>query len=536
MTIVGWGQLALFLVVLTALAPPLGAYVGAVFRRPHSAPEQDWAAYGRSALVFSAACLAVAYVTLRTQALHPLNPGSFPPQPWDVAFNTSVSFVSNTSWQFYAGETTLSTFSQMVAIGGQSFLSAAVGLATGMAVIRGFTSRSGAGLGNFYVDLRRALVFVLLPLGAIGAALLLVGGVPQSIDLPVATQASIKTLGSVGGGFFNVNSAMPWENAGALSNFVQMLLIVLVPAALTHTFGRASGRRRQGWMLYGVMVVLFVAAFAVLYAAESGPTPAMHAAGIEGVNMEGKEQRFGIAGTALYATSTTAGASGAVNGAMESLSGLGGMVPLSLMFTGELIFGGIGSGLAGMLLVVLLAVFVGGLMVGRTPQYLGKRIEAREMKLAVSGTLIAPLVVLGLTALAVATAYGRVSIYDSGPQGFSESLYAYVSQTMNNGSAFAGYTGFVQPADAPAFGISFANVMGGLAMLFGRYAPMLFALAVAGALAGKHVSPSGGGTLRTDGVTFGALLAFVIVVVVLLNFAPALLLGPGGQALSDQLY
>jgi potassium-transporting ATPase potassium-binding subunit len=252
--------------------------------------------------------------------------------------------------------------------------------------------------------------------------------------------------------------------------------------------------------------------------------------------MEGKEQRFGIAGTALYATTTTAGASGAVNGAMESLSGLGGMIPMSLMLTGEVIFGGIGSGLAGMLLVLLLAVFVGGLMVGRTPQYLGKRIEAREIKLAVFGTLVAPLIVLGLTALAIATAYGRVSIYDSGPQGFSETLYAYASQATNNGSAFAGYTGFVQPADAPAFGISFANVMGGLAMLFGRYVPMIAALAVAGALAGKRVSPTGAGTLRTDGVTFGALLVFVIVVVVLLNFAPALLLGPGGQALSDRLY
>ena len=371
---------------------------------------------------------------------------------------------------------------------------------------------------------------MILPLGAIGAALLLIGGVPQSLDFPIATQASIKTLGSVGGGFFNVNSAMPWENAGALSNFVQMLLIVLVPAALTHTFGRMAGRRRQGWMLYGVMVALFVVGFAVLYAAESDPTPAMQAAGIEGPNMEGKEQRFGISGTALYATSTTAGASGAVNGAMESLSGLGGMTPMALMLTGELVFGGIGTGLSGMLLVVLLAVFVGGLMVGRTPQFLGKRIEEREIKLAVAGTLIAPLVVLALAALAIATSYGRVSIFDSGPQGWSETLYAYASQAMNNGSAFAGYTGFVQPADAPAFGISFANVMGGLAMLFGRYAPMLAALAVAGALAGKHVSPAGAGTLRTDGVTFASLLVFVIVVVVLLSFAPALLLGPGVQA------
>ena len=448
MTVAGWAQLVLFVAVLTALTAPLGGYLVRVFSaEPRRAErtvlgllgadpyeEQEWPAYARALLVFSAASLVLTYVVLRTQDLHPFNPSGFPAPPWDVSFNTAISFVSNTSWQFYAGETTLSAFSQMAGIAAASFLSAAVGLASAMAVIRGFVARGRTTIGNFWLDLVRALVYVVVPLAAIGALAQLAGGVVQSLDGPVtagglaggtqditvgpvATWAAIKTLGSVGGGYFNVNSAMPFENASAWSSFVQMLLIILVPAGLTSAFGRMAGNRRQGWALYGVMAVLLVAAFGVLYAAEGHGTPAMHAAGIHGVNMEGKEQRFGAAGTALYATVTTDGASGAVNGAMESLSGLGGLVPLANMVTGEVVFGGIGTGLSSMLLVVLMGVFLAGLMVGRTPQFLGKKIEGREMKLVLIGTIAPLMVVLLLAAVASVSDYGTVSIYDSGRRG-----------------------------------------------------------------------------------------------------------------------
>jgi potassium-transporting ATPase potassium-binding subunit len=556
-TVAGWTQLAVFVAILTAITPPLGAYLVRVFAgervllsRPLGPVErgtlrlfgvdgesQDWKAYARNALIFSAVCLVGAYAVLRTQAIHPWDHGIQASLPWDVAFNTAASFVSNTSWQFYAGETSLTTFSQMASIALHSWLSAAVGLATGIAVIRGFARNSGAGLGNFWVDLVRGLLYVLLPLGTLGALLMIADGVVQSFGPGViGTQAAIKTLGSVGGGYYNVNSAMPFENAGWLSNLVQMLLIVVVPAGLTAAFGRAVGSRRQGWSLYAVMLVLLVGGFAIVYAGESGPTPAMQATGLTGVNMEGKEQRFGDAGTALYAVVTTSGASGAVNGAMESLSGTSALAPLSLMMTGELAFGGIGSGLSSMLLVVLLTVFLAGLLVGRTPEYIGRKLDVRTVKLVMIGTLAAPMLALGLTGLATASDYGRVSIFDSGPQGFSEILYAYTSQTMNNGSAFAGYTGFVQPADAAQFGISFANVMGGLAMLAGRYVPMLAALAVAGAFATRPVMATGRGTLRTDNPTFVSLVLAVVVIVVLLTFVPALLLGPGVQGLSDRLF
>lgn len=433
MTVTGWLQFAVFIGLLTAIAPPLGAYLVRVFagervlltpvlgpiergalRLSGASPEpQDWKAYGRSVLVFSVVCLVAAYAVLRTQALHPWDNGIQASLPWDVAFNTAVSFVSNTSWQFYPGETTLTTFSQMTAIALHSWLSAAVGLAVGIAVIRGF-ARSGAasGLGNFWTDLVRALLYVLLPLGLAGALLMAAGGVVQSLDGPfvwtsvtggqqeldvgpVATQAAIKTLGSVGGGYFNVNSAMPLENAGWLSNLVQMLLIVIVPAALTSAFGRMVGNRRQGWALYAAMLALMVGGFSVLYAAETGPTPAMEAAGLTGANLEGKEQRYGAADTALFAAVTTSGASGAVNGAMESLSGPGALAPLSLMMTGELAFGGIGSGLTSMLLVVLLTVFIAGLLVGRTPEYLGRKLDVRVVKLVVIGALAAPMLALG---------------------------------------------------------------------------------------------------------------------------------------------
>jgi K+-transporting ATPase ATPase A chain len=550
MTVSGWAQIALFVAVLTACVVPLGRYLSWVFARPPGRLEarvlrpepQDWKAYAQSAIIFSAVCMLALYTTLRTQAAHPFNPLDLHSGTWDVSFNTAVSFVSNTSWQFYAGETTLSYFSQMAGIALHSYLGAAVGLATGIAVIRGFAARPGELLGSFWLDLWRSLAYVLIPITFAASLLLVSQGVIQSLAPglgPVASWAPIKTMGSVGGGFFNVNSAMPYENATPLSNFVQALLIVATPAALTYTFGRMVGNRRQGWALYGVMLSLFLVAVTVTYAAESRSTPAQAAAGVHGVNLEGKEQRFGAAGTALYAVATTTGASGAVNGAMESFSGLGGLVTTADMATGEVVFGGIGSGLSSMLLVVVLAVFIAGLMVGRTPQYLGKRIEAREVKLVVVGTIGVPLLVLGVSAIALAMHYGRASIFASGPQGLSETVYAYVSQGFNNGSAFAGYTGYVQPnppGNQGAYGITFADVAGGFAMLAGRYLPMIAALAVAGSLASSRASPAGHGTLRTDTPTFATVVVGVIVLVALLTFIPAFMLGPGAQALTSRLF
>jgi K+-transporting ATPase ATPase A chain len=345
-------------------------------------------------------------------------------------------------------------------------------------------------------------------------------------------------LGTNGGGFFNVNSAMPYENPTWLSNFVEMLAILIIPAGLTATYGRMVDNRRQGWMVFGAMMSLFVVAVALIYVSESGPTPAMHAAGLTGDNLEGKEMRFGIGSSSLFAAVTTAASCGAVNAAMESLSGLGGAIPMAQMMTGEVVFGGVGSGLYSMLLFVILGVFISGLMVGRTPEFLGKKIEAREIKLTVIGTIAVPMMVLVATALAIGTKWGMPSIYDSGPQGFSETLYAYTSQANNNGSAFAGYTGYLQPngSNAGAFGITFANLLGGAAMLAGRYIPLLAALAVAGSLAGKRVAPAGLGTLRTDTPTFVVVLISVILIVALLTFVPALLLGPVVQGLSHQLF
>jgi K+-transporting ATPase ATPase A chain len=575
MTAAGWLQIALLLAVLTALVAPLGGYLSAVFRGASwgqrrfgrlehrlvraigadPTEEQEWKAYARSIVVFSAAGFLALYVLLRAQAVLPLNPEGFRAGPWDLSFNTAASFVSNTSWQYYGGETTLSYLSQMAGIAVQSFLSAAVGLAVAIALIRGIASRSGRSLGNFWVDLVRSLVWVLLPLSLVAAVLLASQGVIQTLGHyvtfaspngttgqlalgPVASQEPIKLISGDGGGFFNVNSAMPFENPNGLTSFVEILLMLAVPAALTSTFGRMVGNRRQGWVLYVVMLAMFAAGTAVLYVAETHGTPAAHAAGVHGVNLEGKDQRFGVSGTALFAAAATAGGDGAVNGAMESLTGLGGAVPMSNMMTGEVIFGAIGSGLYGMLLVVLLAVFLAGLMVGRTPEYLGKKIREREIKLVALATLGVPLLALATTALAIALPAGRQSIAASGAQGFSESLYAYTSQAFNNGSAFAGYTGYVQPdpGNVGADGIAFADLLGGATMLAGRFLPMILALAVAGALAGQRAAPSGAGTLRTDTATFGVLLTGVIVLVSLLTFVPTLFLGPIVQSLTTQLF
>ena len=537
MTAAGWIEIALFVAVLTALTPVLGAYMTRVYRGEVGIAvvdrqvariggrEQDWKAYGRSVLAFSAVSFALLYVILR------------PRMPYDVTFNTTASFVTNTNWQFYAGETTLSNLQQMAGLAVQNFVSAAVGIAVAIAFIRALAARSGDTLGSFYGDLFRTLVYVLLPISVVVGLLLASQGVVQSLSAgPVASQEVIKLLGTNGGGFFNVNSAHPFENPTWLSNFVEMLLILAIPAALTSVYGRMVGNRRQGWALYSAMLVLFVAGVVVVAIAENGTTPAMDAAGITGFNMEGKEQRFGIASTALWVVVTTAASCGAVNGAMEALTGIGGLVPTANMQTGEVVFGGVGSGLYGMLLFAILGVFLCGLMVGRTPEFLGKKIEAREVKLAVIGTIGVPMVVLLTSMLAIATRWGRASIYNPGPNGWSETLYAYTSQANNNGSAFAGYTGFVQPADAEQFGITFANVLGGLTMMAGRFVPLLAVLAVAGSLVGKRVTPVGAGTFRTDSPTFVVVLVGVVLLVALLTFVPALLLGPVVQGLTDQLF
>jgi K+-transporting ATPase ATPase A chain len=573
----GWLQIALYVAVLTALTPVLGAYMARVYSnepvlltrvvgpverlsyrvmRVDRAAQQDWRAYARTTLVFSVVSFVALYLILRSQGIHPFNPEGFASAPWDVSFNTTSSFVSNTNWQFYAGETTLSYFSQMAGLAVQNFLSAAVGMAVLAAVIRGFASRGGAQLGNFWEDLVRTLLYILLPLSVVGALVLVSQGVVQSLAGyvsyatlhgaeqtlalgPVASQVAIKQLGTNGGGFFSVNSAMPFENPTGLSNFVEVLFILLIPAALTATFGRMVGNRRQGWALYAAMLAMLVAGIAVAYGAEAHGTPAQHAADVAGPNLQDKEQRFGIADSTQWAAITTAASNGSVNSAHEAYTGAGAMVPFVNMMTGEVIFGGVGSGLYGMLLMVLLAVFIGGLMVGRTPEYLGKKVEAHEVKLTLVGVLYPALAVLVLTALAVATKYGAPSIAGSGPQGFAETLYAYTSQGNNNGSAFAGYTGFVQPhapGNTGAFGITFADLAGGLAMLAARFIPLLAALAVAGSLATKRVTPAGLGTFRTDTPTFAVLLIFVIVIVAALTFFPALLLGPLVQALTGQLF
>jgi K+-transporting ATPase ATPase A chain len=495
-----------------------------------------------------------------------LNPEGFHSAPWNVTFNTTSSFLTNTNWQYYGGETTMSYFSQMAGLTVQNFLSAGVGIAVAVALIRGIIGRSGKSIGNFWHDLIRTVLWVLTPISFVVALVLVFQGSIQNFSHylsfngptglanqiamgPVAGQEAIKMLGTNGGGFFNVNSAHPFENPTGFTNFFEMLVVLIIPAALVFMYGRLAGNRRQGYAIYATMMVMFLGAVCVAYIAEAHGTPAQHAAGLHtqvvagstGGNLEGKEQRFGIAGSALFDVVTTVTSCGAVNSAIESFTGIGGAVPMANLSASEVIFGGVGTGLYSILLYVLLAVFIGGLMVGRTPEYLGKKIEAREIKLVAVGLLITPLAALFSTALATASSSGRASISAAAagaPQGFSETFYAYLSQANNNGSAFAGYAGFVQPnaGNLGSHGITFADLLGGFTMLFARYAPILFALAVAGTLAGKRVSPAGLGTMRTDNPTFVVLLIGVIVLVGALTFFPALLLGPIVQGLTGHLY
>src|SRR5262249_9577305 len=469
------------------------------------------------------------------------------------------------------GETTLSYFSQMVGLTVQNFLSAGGGIVVAVALVRGVVSRRGDSLGDFWQDIVPPVLYVLMPISVIAAVVFISQGVIDNFSGykaahtltglsqtipggPVASQEAIKELGTNGGGFMNVNSAHPFENPNGFTNLLEMLLVLIIPAALVFTYGRMTGNRRQGYAIYGVVMFMFLGAVIVAYIAEAHGSPAQHAAGIHthaiagsgGGNLEGKEQRFGIAGSALFNVVTTVTSCGAVNSAMESFTGIGGAVPFANLSASEVIFGGVGTGLYSILLYVLLAVFIGGLMVGRTPEWLGKKLEAKEIKLAGLAILITPLAALVCTAMGVATSAGTRSISEGAaakggghaPQGFSETFYAYLSQANNNGSAFAGYTGYIQPnaGNAGAHGITFANLLGGFDMLVARYGPILLTLAVAGALAGKRFTPAGLGTMRTDNTTFSVLLIGVIVLVGALTFFPALLLGPIVQGLTGHLY
>jgi potassium-transporting ATPase potassium-binding subunit len=597
MTFYGWLTIVLFAIILTVLALPLGSYLARVYTgqrvfltplfawpermlyrvlRVNPKLEQDWKAYAKSLIVFSLAGWLLLYLILRTQDAfwvpHALNPLGYHSPSWNVSFNIASSFMTNTNWQYYSGETTMSYLTQMAGLTVQNWLSAGVGIVVAVALVRGLVGRTGKSLGNFWQDIVRTILYVLAPLSVLVALVLAsqgvianfsnylivhtITGLQQTIAMgPVASQHSIMLLGTNGGGFFNTNAAHPFENPTQFTNFFEMLCVLIIPAALVFMYGRMTGNRRQGFAIYGVMMFMFLGAVCVAYIAEAHGSPAQHAAGLHtgvingsgGGNMEGKEQRFGIAGSALFDVVTTVTSCGAVNSAIESFTGIGGAVPFANLSASEVIFGGVGTGLYSILLYVLLAVFIGGLMVGRTPEWLGKKLEAREIKLAGLAILITPLAALFATALATASKSGRASISEVAtsaklgthtPQAFSETFYAYLSQANNNGSAFAGYTGYIQPnaGNLGAHGITFADLLGGFTMLFARYAPILFALAVAGSLAGKRVSPAGLGTMRTDNPTFVVLLIGVIVLVGALTFFPALLLGPIVQGLTGHLY
>ena len=557
----GIAQILVYTAVLLLLAYPLGAYMAWVYSNRFRAPrwltaperflirdttEQDWKAYAKNALGFMGMFAVLLYLILRLQGHLPLNPDGMKGVLPSISMNTTASFITNTNWQYYGGEFTMSYLSQMAGLAVQNWVSAAIGMAVLVAVVRGFARRSRRELGNFWVDLYRSLVYILLPLAAILAVLLVSQGVVQTFnghatahtlqgatqDIargPAASQIAIKQLGTNGGGFFNSNSAVPFENPNPLSNFLEMLAILLIPAAQVFMFGRMIGLRRQALPLIGAMLAMFVIGVAIAFPAEQHGSQILRASGVNltqgngqsGGNMSDKEVRFGIANTALWATATTNASNGSVNGGHDALTATGGAVPIVIMFTGEVIFGGVGSGLYGMFFYVLIAVFVAGLMVGRTPEYLGKKIEAREIKLAAVGALFVPTMVLVLTAVSVVTGHGLASIFNPGAHGFSEALYAYDSQSNNNGSAFAGYGA-----------TDFSALAGTIAVWLGRFVPLIAALAIGGSLAQKRAVPPSAGTFRTDGLTFGVLIVGVIVLTAGLMIFPALSLGPIVEALS----
>lgn len=554
MTAIGWIQIILYCAIIVALTKPLGWYMTRVFNgertflspmlRPVEAGlywiggvdekrEQHWLTYTVAMLLFHVGGFLIIYAVMRLQAVLPFNPAEQSAVAEDLSFNTAISFITNTNWQNYGGESTLSYLVQMLGLTHQNFLSAATGIALAVALIRGFSRSSMRTIGNFWVDVVRCTLYVLLPICVVYTLFLVWQGIPQTLGPyvdattlegakqtiavgPVASQVAIKMLGTNGGGFFNANAAHPFENPTALSNFVQMISIFALGAALTNVFGRMVGNQRQGWAVLAVMGVLFIAGVAVTYWAEANGTTAMQALGLTGGNMEGKEVRFGIVASSLFAVITTAASCGAVNAMHDSFTALGGMIPLINIQLGEIIVGGVGSGLYGMLIFVVISIFVAGLMVGRTPEYVGKKIEAREVKMAMLAILVLPLMYLGWTAVAVVLPSAVASMANAGPHGFTEVLYAYTSATGNNGSAFAGLSG----------NTFFYNLTLASAMFVGRFFMMVPAMALAGSLAGKKSIPPSAGTLPTTGGLFVGLVVGVILIIGGLTFFPALALGP----------
>jgi K+-transporting ATPase ATPase A chain len=570
----GWAQIVVFLVLLVAAVKPLGAYMARVYEgqplvlekilgwlerliyRICGVPldaekrEMKWTTYAGAMLLFNVAGLFFLYGIQRLQALLPLNPDGMGAVSPDLSWNTAVSFVTNTNWQSYGGETTMSYFTQMVGLAVQNFVCAASGMAVMVALIRGLARRTTTTLGNFWVDLTRSTLYILVPLSIVLALVLVSQGMVQTFSAahhvallqplkdasghevtdqvlavgPVASQEAIKQLGTNGGGFFNVNSAHPFENPTPLSNFFEIYGLMLIPAALTHTFGKMVKDTRQGWAVLTAMFVVFLPLLWLCVSREQAGNPILASLNVDqaasalqaGGNMEGKEVRFGISGSGLFATATTGVSCGAVNGMHDSFMPIGGLVPLFLIELGEIIFGGVGAGMYGMLMFAIVAVFVAGLMVGRTPEYLGKKIEAKEMKMASLAILVPAVSILVFTAIGVATEAGRKGVANPGPHGFSEILYAYSSATGNNGSAFGGLS-----ANTP-----FYNTTLGLAMYLGRFFIKIPVLALAGAVGAKKLVPAGAGTLPTHTPLFVAMLVGVIIIVGALTFIPALALGP----------
>jgi K+-transporting ATPase ATPase A chain len=558
MTVIGWIQILIYCAIIVAIVPVLGAYMTRVFNgeRTFLSPvfrpvetvlyriggvderrEQTWVMYVVGMLFFHAGGFLILYVLMRAQALLPMqdlfNPAGQSAVAEDLSFNTAVSFITNTNWQNYGGESTLSYLVQMLGLTHQNFLSAATGIVLAVALIRGFARASMRTIGNFWVDITRCTLYILIPICVPYALFLVWTGIPQTLGPyvdamtlegakqsiavgPVASQIAIKMLGTNGGGFFNANAAHPFENPTALSNYVQIISIFAIGAALTNVFGRMVGNQRQGWAIFSVMGVLFLAGVIVCYAAEAQGTSTLDMLGLTGGNMEGKEVRFGIIASALFAVITTDASCGAVNAMHDSFTAIGGMIPLINIQLGEIIIGGVGAGLYGMLLYVIIAIFVAGLMVGRTPEYVGKKIEAKEVKMAMLAILVLPLMYLGWTAVATVIPSAVAATNNAGPHGFSEILYLYVSSTGNNGSAFAGIS-----ANTP-----FYNLSGAVAMFVGRFWMIIPAMAIAGSLAAKKTVPASAGTFPTTGGLFIGLVTGVVVIVGGLTFFPALALGP----------
>ncbi|MEG3151423.1 potassium-transporting ATPase subunit KdpA [Sphingomonas sp. ZT3P38] len=554
MNLQGWGLIALFVIILVALAKPMGLWLFALYEGRRTPlhyvfgpvekgfyklggidpnAEQSWRRYAVHMIAFNLALLLFTYFVLRFQDLLPMNPRGYAGIAPDGAWNIAVSFTTNTNWQWYSGEVALSNFSQMFGLVIHNFLSAATGIALAFALFRGFARRESKAIGNFWADTTRVTLYLLLPISIVYAVYLIWSGVPQtfaqSIDAttlegvkqtialgPVASQEAIKMLGTNGGGFFNANSAHPFENPSAMTNLVQMLSIFLIGVGLTWTFGKAVGNTRQGWAILAAMLLIFVAGTGIAYWQEAAGNPVLHQLGVAGGNMEGKEVRFGIAASALFASVTTAASCGAVNAMHDSFTALGGMIPMINMELGEIVVGGVGAGIYGFLLFAILAVFVAGLMVGRTPEYVGKKIEGREVKFAVLAIAVLPLLILGGTMIASVLPAGLAGPLNKGPHGFSEILYAFSSAVANNGSAFAGLTA----------GTPFYNALLGICMWGGRFFMIVPMLAIAGSLAAKKYTPPSSGSFPTTGPLWVGLLIGVILIMGGLTFLPSLALGP----------